>query len=61
MLHVAAVYGSRHPRPPRRPLRAALVGTLLAVVAVSGLSAYAPQGVCGARPTAPCQASTSCR
>lgn len=45
----------------RRHLRCALVGTLLAVVAVTGLSAYAAQGVAGARSTAPCQARTSCR
>lgn len=45
----------------RRHLRSALVGTLLAVVAVSGLSAYAAQGVAEARPTAPCQAHISCK
>ena len=52
-------------RPSRRTaarhLRCALVGTLLAVVAVTGLSAYAAQGVPSARPTAPCQAHVSCR
>lgn len=45
----------------RRHLRCALVGTLLAVVAVTGLSAYSAQGTADARPTAPCQARTSCR
>lgn len=45
----------------RRHLRCALVGTLLAVVAVTGLSAYAAQGVADARPTAPCQAHLTCR
>ena len=60
---------SSQARPPRqarrrsvarRHLRAALVGTLLAVVAVTGLSAYAAQGVAGARSTAPCQARVTC-
>lgn len=45
----------------RRHLRSALVGTLLAVVAVTGLSAYAAQGVGDARSTAPCQAHITCR
>lgn len=45
----------------RRHLRCALVGTLLAVVAVTGLSSYAAAGAGGARPTAPCQARVSCR
>lgn len=45
----------------RRHLRAALTGTLLAVVAVTGLSAYAAQGVASARSTAPCQARITCR
>lgn len=45
----------------RRHLRCALVGTLLALVAVTGLSSYAAQGVADARSTAPCQARTSCR
>lgn len=45
----------------RRHRRCALVGTLLAIVAVTGLSAYAAQGVTDARPTAPCQAHISCR
>lgn len=45
----------------RRHLRAALVGTLLAVVAVTGLSAYAAQGVPDARPTAPFQAHVTRR
>ena len=38
---------------PRRRLRCALVGTLLAVVAVTGLSAYAAQGVADAPQAAP--------
>lgn len=45
----------------RRHLRAALTGTLLAVVAVTGLSAYATQGVAEARSNAPGQARTTCR
>lgn len=45
----------------RRHLRCALAGTLLAVVAVTGLSAYAAQGVTNARSTALCQARTSCK
>ena len=45
----------------RRRLRCALVGTLLAVVAASGPSSYAAAVVGGARPTAPCQARTSCK
>lgn len=45
----------------RRHLRSALVGTLLAVVAISGLSACAAAGVTDARSTAPCQARISCR
>lgn len=35
-----------------RHLRAALVGTLLAIVAISGLSAYAAQGIADARQAA---------
>lgn len=45
----------------RRRLRSALIGTLPAVVAVSGLSSYAAAGVTDARPTALCQARTACR
>ena len=45
----------------RRHLRAALTGTLLAVVAVTGLSAYAAAGVAGARSTALCRAHITCR
>lgn len=48
-------------RPARRHLRAALIGTLLAIVAITGLSAYAAAGVTEARPTAPCQARIPCR
>jgi len=44
-----------------RHLRCALVGTLLAVVAVTGLSPYAAAGVTDARSTAPCQAHVSRR
>lgn len=62
----------RRSRPARRParrrrsvarrhLRRALTGTLLAVVAVTGLSAYAAAGGTGARPAAPCQAHVTCR
>lgn len=36
----------------RRHLRAALTGTLLAIVAISGISAYAAQGVADARQAA---------
>ena len=45
----------------RRHLRSALVGTLLAVVAATGLSSYAAAGVTDARSTAPCQAHISCK
>lgn len=45
----------------RRHLRAALVGTLLAIVAITGLSAYAAQGIADARSTALCQAHISCK
>lgn len=63
---LVAVPALRVSRPSRRRavaqhLRAALVGTLLAVVAATGLSAYAAQGVAEARPTAPCQARITCR
>lgn len=44
-----------------RHLRAALTGTLLAVVAVTGLSSYAAQGVADARSTALCQAHITCK
>ena len=44
----------------RRHLRCALVGTLLAVVAVTGLSSYAAAGVADARSTAVCQAHVTC-
>lgn len=44
-----------------RHLRAALTGTLLAVVAATGLSTYAAQGVGDARSTALCRARTACR
>jgi hypothetical protein len=36
----------------RRHLRAALAGTLLAIVAISGISAYAAQGIANARQAA---------
>lgn len=44
-----------------RHLRSALIGTLLAIVAISGLSAYAAAGVSNALPTAPCQAHITCK
>lgn len=44
-----------------RHLRCALVGTLLAIVAITGLSAYAAQGIADARSTALCQAHISCK
>lgn len=50
--HLAARRPSRRTRV-RRHLRGALVGTLLAVVAVTGLSAYAAAGVTDARQAAP--------
>ena len=37
-----------------------MTGTLLAIVAISGLSAYAAAGVTDARPAALHQARTSC-
>lgn len=61
---LAAVPAPRRPArraSVRRHLRAALTGTLLAVVAVTGLSAYAAAGTADALPTAPYQARTSCR
>lgn len=45
----------------RRHLRAALVGTLLAIVAIAGLSAYAAQGIADARQAALCQARITCK
>jgi len=45
----------------RRHLRCALIGTLLAIVAISGLSAYAAAGITDARSTALCQAHISCK
>ena len=45
----------------RRHLRCALIGTLLAIVAITGLSAYAAAGITDARSTALCQASISCK
>lgn len=67
----SATHSARHraPCPTSRPhrgtalsrhLRCALVGTLLAVVAVTGLSAYAAQGVADARQNALCQARITC-
>lgn len=56
-----------YPRRPsrraevRRHLRCALIGTLLAIVAIAGLSAYAAQGLADARSTALCQAHISCK
>ena len=60
----------RRSRRARRPacrhgvaqhLRCALAGTLLAIVATTGLSSYAAQGVPNARSTALCQAHITCR
>ena len=48
-------------RTVARHLRAALAGTLLAIVAITGLSAYAAQGIAEARSTALCQAHISCK
>lgn len=45
----------------RRHLRCALVGTLLAIVAITGLSSYAAQGITDARSAALCQAHISCK
>lgn len=45
----------------RRHLRAALTGTLLAIVAITGLSSYAAAGIAEARSTALCQAHISCK
>lgn len=47
--------------PVRRHLRCALVGTLLAIVAITGLSAYAAQGITDARSNALCQAHVTCK
>lgn len=45
-----------------RHLRSALIGTLLALVAISGLSAYAAAaGIADARPTELCQARITCK
>ena len=62
---------SRRNRPARRSacrhsvarshLRSALIGTLLAIVAISGLSSYAAAGIADARSTALCQAHISCK
>lgn len=45
----------------RRHLRAALTGTLLAIVAITGLSSYAAAGIAEARSAALCQAHIACR
>lgn len=45
----------------RRHLRCALTGTLLAIVAITGLSSYAAAGITDARSTALCQAHISCK
>lgn len=45
----------------RRHLRCALTGTLLAIVAITGLSSYAAQGITEARSTALCQAHITCK
>ena len=46
---------------PARHLRAALAGTLLAIVAITGLSSYAAAGIADARSTALCQAHIACK
>lgn len=45
----------------RRHLRCALTGTLLAIVAITGLSSYAAAGITNARSAALCQAHISCK
>ena len=68
----SATHSARHrtPCPTRRPhrgttlrrhLRCALVGTLLAIVAISGLSDYAAAGITNARSAALCQAHITCK
>lgn len=42
-------------------LRCAVAGTLLAIVAITGLSSYAAQGIADARSAALCQAHISCK
>lgn len=65
---LAAVPAPR--RPPRqarrrsavrRHLRSAMIGTLLAIVAITGLSSYAASGITDARSTALCEAHISCK
>ncbi len=61
---LAAVPAPRRPArraSVRRHLRCALTGTLLAIVAITGLSAYAAQGIADARSTALCQAHITCK
>lgn len=48
-------------RTVARHLRSALIGTLLAIVAISGLSAYAAAGIADARSAALCQARITCK
>ena len=57
LLPAVSSYPRRRNRPARRSalarhLRAALAGTLLAIVAISGISAYAAQGIADARQAA---------
>lgn len=60
-------YAARAERAPSRRrtvaqhLRCAVAGTLLAIVAITGLSSYAAQGITDARSTALCQAHISCK
>lgn len=64
---VTSGYAARAERAPSRRrtvaqhLRCAVAGTLLAIVAITGLSAYAAQGISNARSTALCQAHISCK
>lgn len=58
----AAVPAPRRRRSAARlHLRCALVGTLLAIVAITGLSSYAAQGIADARSAALRQAHISCK
>lgn len=61
---LAAVPAPRRPArraSVRRHLRCALTGTLLAIVAITGLSAYAAAGITDARSAALCQAHITCK
>nr|DAX36082.1 MAG TPA: hypothetical protein [Caudoviricetes sp.] len=56
-----ATAARRRHTPVRRHLRCALTGTLLAIVAITGLSAYATQSIADARQNALCQARITCK